>query len=86
MPADEFALWREFEAVEPMPDPYWIGALICTVIANVMGGKKSRSKIEDFLPRPARSGRGPKQSVAEMRAQMASFFARVEAIRRAKGG
>lgn len=51
--SDELAEWYGRELfVEPLPDPYWIGAGIQAVIANHSMVKRKRpAKIEDFMPR-----------------------------------
>lgn len=44
----ELAEWEAYHTIEPLPDPYWIGAQICAVMATAWG--KSSYKIADFMP------------------------------------
>ncbi len=44
-----------YDQLDHLPDPWWIGAQICQVIAATMGGKKT--KVDDWIPfsrRPVR--------------------------------
>ena len=61
MSQPEFESWIAYNRIEPLPDPYWIGAQIAWVCAQIWSKKKMR--IEDFIPR-AKQRRG--QSVEEM--------------------
>lgn len=64
MPYPEIAEWQVYFSQEPMLDHFWIGAQICSVLANVMGSGKKSYTLENFLP--ALRGRGGlKQSVQE---------------------
>lgn len=48
MDATEFAYWMELEAIDPLPDPYWVGGLVCHVLESLWS-KKARG-IMEFLP------------------------------------
>lgn len=39
-----------YDKLHPLPDPWWIGAQICQVVAASMSGKKT--KVEDWIPVP----------------------------------
>ena len=64
MPASELEEWAAYCELEPLPDPYWIGAQICAVTANVQRAKGPAAKIEDFIPRMRPRGR--RQTAQEM--------------------
>jgi hypothetical protein len=68
-PAAELEEWRIFATFEPLPDPYWIGAQIACVIANVHRTKGKAFGVEDFIPRPrpARRAMTAGQLLAAMR-------------------
>jgi hypothetical protein len=66
----ELDRWKAYHALEPLPDPHWIGAQIASVIATVMGGKGKRYGVEDFLPRVATRKQRPRQSPDEMMAAL----------------
>jgi len=53
MSGHELDRWKEFHALEPLPDPAWNAAQICAVVANSNRTKGRPSKISDFLPRVA---------------------------------
>lgn len=61
----EVAEWQVFFELEPAADHYWIGAMISSVMANVMGDGKKKYKLTDFLPIPIR--RRKTQSVEQSR-------------------
>jgi hypothetical protein len=50
MSSRELSEWMAYYRIRPSHDPHWIGAQICAVIANVMGGGDRRYGIEDFYP------------------------------------
>jgi hypothetical protein len=54
-----------FEEVEPLPDPYWIGAQICQLMVNLWS-KGKRYKLEDFLPVTNERHRRQPQTPEEM--------------------
>ena len=85
MSAAEFREWVAYDAIEPLPDPHWIGAMQAWVMARIWGSKTAA--IGDFMP--AR-GREPKrQSVKMHMALMGAFAAqqnaRVEGSKKAHG-
>jgi hypothetical protein len=53
-----------------LPDPYWIGAQQCAVIANANRAKGPALKVEDFIPRVevARRQQSPEEMLAAFRA------------------
>jgi len=53
-----------------LPDPYWIGAQVCAVLAEVNSAKGKHYKIADFMPRMVSSKAAAQQSTEEMLAQM----------------
>ncbi len=67
--------WMEIHRLDPLPDPYWIGAQIACVVANSMRSKGPALKIEDFIPRAVA---GRTQSVEQM---MANLRAATDAVR-----
>lgn len=75
MSGPEVAEWMELQRLEPLPDPYWIGAQIACAIYNANRSKGPAFKIEDFIPR-AVSRRA--QSTEEM---MANMQAATDAVR-----
>jgi hypothetical protein len=73
---DELMEWLAFDRIHPLPDPYWIGAMIAFTFARVMGAKGT--KFEDYLPTRGK----PRQQTG---AQMASIIRGVvEAQRRGR--
>lgn len=59
----EFAEWVELESIDPIPDPYWIGAMIASTVVHSLCS--SKVTLADFMP--ARKPKRP-QTTAEMRA------------------
>jgi hypothetical protein len=49
--------WMAFFNVHPYPDPWEINALLCSVVANVFGGRRRKYKSRDFMPAYRRSDR-----------------------------
>lgn len=54
MPSAHISEWMAYSRIVPFPDPHWDAAMIAQTIASVFGGKGSRPKIDDFLPKPVR--------------------------------
>ncbi len=50
-PSTLLSEWMAYHSLYKLPDPYWIGAQVCQVMATVMGTGKKRFKVEDFIPR-----------------------------------
>jgi hypothetical protein len=75
MSGAEVLEWMEFHRLEPLPDPYWIGAQIACAVVNSARVKGPAAKIEDFIPQ-AMSRRA--QSTEEM---MANLRAATDAVR-----
>lgn len=57
----ELSEWIAFDRVERLPDPYWIGGMTASVIANSVAGAKTTPA--DFIPREVEK---PRQTQAEM--------------------
>lgn len=49
MSSAELSEWLAYVQIEPLPDPYWVGAQICQVTAQSQSVKK-RYKLTDFMP------------------------------------
>lgn len=65
--------WMAYDQLDLIPNPWWIGAQICQVIAAAMVGKKT--SVEDWMPcsiRPVRimSGEQGKAILQEVAARM----------------
>ena len=75
-----YSLSAEYDEIEVIPDPVWIGASICWAIATFCGFSKKRYAIEDFVPRAqdhsARVPVDPKKAEARARATIAFNEAR----------
>lgn len=65
--------WEAFCEYEPLPDPYWIGAQICSVVANSQRARGPAFKVDDFIPRVRPERR---QSVEEMQQALRSAIRR----------
>jgi hypothetical protein len=50
MSSRELSEWMAYYRIRPNPDPHWIGAQICAVIANVMSSGDRQYAVEDFYP------------------------------------
>lgn len=61
MSSAELSEWIAFDRVERLPDPYWIGGMIASVVANSIAGAKTTPS--DFIPREEIK---PRQTQAEM--------------------
>lgn len=69
MDSAEFSEWLAYSQIEPLPDLYWVGAMICRTIARSLGG--SKAELKDFLPRTRPAARQSGRSMFEiMRAKM----------------
>lgn len=81
MGQDEFAEWLAFDRIFPLPDFYWMAAMVAFVVSRAMGAKSV--KFEDFLPaRPGKARR--QQSGAEMAAIIRGVVGAVEAGKRGR--
>lgn len=69
MDGDEFAEWEYHFSEVPFVDPFWIGAQICQVIANVMGSGK-RFKVDDFLPMRRKRKQEPEEIGRNLHARL----------------
>jgi len=49
MSSRELSEWLALQSLDPLPDPYWIGAQQCAVTASSLGGAKNLT-IDDFRP------------------------------------
>jgi hypothetical protein len=58
---DEFMEWLAYDRIFPIPDFYWMAAMLASTFARVMGAKGA--KFEDFLPQ---RGKPRRQTGAEM--------------------
>ncbi|APW60488.1 phage tail assembly protein T [Paludisphaera borealis] len=57
MPASEFIEWKLLSRMECWPDAHFDAALICSAVANFVGGNKTTA--DDFYPEPAKRGAEP---------------------------
>lgn len=73
---DEFMEWLAFDRIFPLPDFYWMAAMVAFVVSRAMGAKSV--KFEDFLP--ARPGKARRQQTgAEMDTIIRGVVGAVEA-------
>lgn len=75
MDSAELSEWLAFERIEPMAEPWLIGAQQCAITFNglaAMAGSKKRVTYEDFLPVAPRK-RAKRQSTAQMKAIARAF-------------
>ncbi len=72
MDSAELSEWLAFSQIEPLPNPYWIGANICHVIAN--SNSKKRFSLSDFMPQLRHHTR---QNEEQIKAVLATFARRV---------
>jgi hypothetical protein len=77
MDSDEFSGWLAYDRVEPLPDPYWIGAMQAMVAARTLGAKGV--KLDDFLPRRLEAPRrqDPREIFARLSAWATGHNARL---------
>lgn len=47
--AEELQEWRAFNRIDPLPDPWVMHGVLCTLVHN--GSFKKQRKPEDFIPR-----------------------------------
>jgi hypothetical protein len=56
MSSEELSRWLAYDQIDHIPDPIHIGAMICSVMANVMSTGKRKFTPDDFtgrrLPKP----------------------------------
>jgi hypothetical protein len=51
MSSEELSRWLAYDQTDLLPDPWFIGAQVCAVLAAAFGRKGYRPKVEDFIPR-----------------------------------
>lgn len=71
MSAVELQEWAIRSERHPLPDPYWIGGQICSVVANANRSKGPAFKVEDFIPKlfvRKRKRQTPEEMLATMQA------------------
>lgn len=74
----ELDRWKAYHEVEPLPDPHWDAAHLCSVIASVMGAKGKRYTVDDFLPRIAERKPRRRQTPEEMAAAFRAITANMK--------
>jgi hypothetical protein len=55
--AQQLSEWIAFFNIHSYPDPWEINALLCSVVANALGGRRRRARPRDFMPAYRRSDR-----------------------------
>lgn len=60
MDSAELSEWIAYTNIEPLADPWQIGALQCALMANCWSSGKKRFRVEDFLPKSKTHRQSPK--------------------------
>lgn len=73
MDSAELSEWMAYQRIEPLPDPFWIGGVIASTMANIHTEKKF--KPEDFMPKRTAPPQSAAEGIARARAYIALFNA-----------
>jgi hypothetical protein len=67
----ELSEWLAYYRIEPRVDPYWIGGMVASTLANIHRGKSSRVyKPSDFMPATKTKTAKPIDNIRALEAHM----------------